>query len=135
MTTSDPIADMLTRIRNAQMVGHPGVRVPSSKIKVAIAKILKNEGFIEDYYVTNERPQSQLAIRFKYVGDRKDRRPVIAGLERVSKPGQRVYTRVSDIPWVRSGMGIAILSTPKGVLTGQQARRLGVGGEVLCYVW
>jgi small subunit ribosomal protein S8 len=135
MTTSDPISDMLTRIRNALMVGHPGVRVPSSKIKVAIAKILKEEGFIEDYYVTRERPQPQLVIKLKYVGDKKERHSVITGLKRVSKPGRRVYTRVSDIPWVRSGVGIAILTTPKGVLTGQQARRLGVGGEVLCYVW
>lgn len=135
MTTSDPIADMLTRIRNAQAVSQPGVRVPSSKIKVAIAKILKDEGFIEDYYVTNERPQPQLAVRLKYVGETKRRRSVITGLKRVSKPGCRVYTRAAEIPWVRSGMGIAILSTPKGVLTGQQARRLGVGGEVLCHVW
>jgi small subunit ribosomal protein S8 len=135
MTTSDPIADMLTRMRNALMVGHPGLRVPSSKIKVAIAKILKEEGFIEDYRVTHERPQPQLVIRLKFVGERKQRHPVITGLERVSKPGRRVYTRASEIPWVRSGVGIAILSTPKGVLTGQQARRLGVGGEVLCYVW
>jgi len=135
MTMSDPIADMLTRIRNAQMVRHTGIRVPSSKIKVSIVKILRDEGFIEDYRVTQERPQSQLAIRLKYVGERKERHPVITGLKRVSKPGRRIYTRVSEIPWVRSGMGIAILSTPKGVLTGQQARRLGVGGEVLCYVW
>jgi small subunit ribosomal protein S8 len=135
MTTSDPIADMLTRVRNALIVGHPGVRVPSSKIKVAIVKILKDEGFVEDYYVTNEGTRSQLVIRLKYVGERKRRHAVITGLERVSKPGRRVYTRTSEIPWVRSGMGIAILSTPKGVLTGQQARRLGVGGEVLCYVW
>jgi small subunit ribosomal protein S8 len=135
MTVADPIADMLTRIRNAQAVGHPGLRVPASKIKVAIARILKDEGFIEDYRLTNERPQPQLVIRLKYVGESKDRHPVITGLKRVSKPGRRVYTRVSEIPWVRSGMGIAILSTPKGVLTGQQARRLGVGGEVLCYVW
>ena len=135
MTMSDPIADMLTRIRNALMVGHPGVRVPSSKIKVAIAKILKDEGFIEDYRVTRDRPQPQLVIKLKYVGERKQRHAVISGLERVSKPGRRVYTRVSEIPWVRSGMGIAILTTPKGVLTGQQARRLGVGGEVMCYVW
>jgi small subunit ribosomal protein S8 len=116
-------------------VGHPGLRVPSSKIKVEIARILKDEGFIEDYRVTRERPQPQLVIRLKYVGERKQRRPVITGLRRVSKPGRRVYTRASEIPWVRSGMGIAILTTPKGVLTGQQARRLGVGGEVLCYVW
>jgi small subunit ribosomal protein S8 len=135
MTMSDPIADMLTRIRNALMVGHPGVRVPSSKIKVAIAKILKDEGFIEDYHVTHGRPQPQLVIKLKYVGERKHRRPVITGLKRVSKPGRRVYTRASEIPWVRSGMGVTVLTTPKGVLTGQQARRLGVGGEVLCYVW
>lgn len=135
MTMSDPIADMLTRVRNAVMVGHPGVRMPSSKIKVAIVKILKSEGFINDYYVTNERPQPQLVIRLKYVGERRNRRSVITGLKRVSKPGCRVYTRAPEIPWVRSGMGIAILSTPKGVLTGQQARRLGVGGEVLCHVW
>jgi small subunit ribosomal protein S8 len=109
--------------------------VPSSKIKVAIAKILKAEGFIVDYRVTHEHPQPQLVIKLKYVGERKERHPVITGLKRVSKPGRRVYTRASEIPWVRSGMGIAVLSTPKGVLTGQQARRLGVGGEVLCYVW
>jgi small subunit ribosomal protein S8 len=135
MTTTDPIADMLARIRNAQAVAHSDVRVPSSKIKVAIAKILKDEGFIESYRVTNDRPQPQLVIKLKYVGERKDRRPIIAGLKRVSKPGRRVYTRASEIPWVRSGMGVAILSTPKGVLTGQQARRLGVGGEILCYAW
>ena len=135
MTMSDPIADMLTRIRNALMVGHPGVRVPSSKIKVAIAKILKDEGCIEDYRVTRGRLQPQLVIKLKYVGERKHRRPVITGLKRVSKPGRRVYTRASEIPWVRSGIGVAVLTTPKGVLTGQQARRLGVGGEVLCYVW
>lgn len=135
MTTSDPIADMLTRIRNAQAVGQKTVSIPSSKIKVAIAKILKEEGYIEDYYVTKERPRPQLVVKLKYIGERKDHSPVIMGLQRVSKPGRRVYARASEIPWVRSGMGIAILSTPKGVLTGQQARRLGVGGEVLCYVW
>jgi len=135
MTTTDPIADMLARIRNAQMAGKTEVPLPSSKIKVAIAKILKDEGFIEDYRVTKERPQANLLLKLKYVGERRERRPVIAGLKRVSKPGCRVYTRASEIPWVRSGMGIAILSTPKGVLTGQQARRLGVGGEVLCYAW
>ncbi len=135
MTMSDPIADMLARIRNALMVGHTGVRIPSSKIKVAIAKILKEEGFIEDYRVTRDRPQPQLVIKLKYVGERKERHSVITGLERVSKPGRRVYTRAAKIPWVQSGVGITILTTPKGVLTGQQARRLGVGGEVLCYVW
>ena len=135
MTMSDPIADMLTRIRNALMVGHSSVRVPASKIKVAIAKILKDEGFIRDYYVAREHPQPQLVVKLKYVGERRERHPVITGLKRVSKPGRRIYTRASEIPWVRSGMGVAVLSTPKGVLTGQQARRLGVGGEVLCYVW
>jgi small subunit ribosomal protein S8 len=135
MTTSDPIADMLARIRNAQMVNLPSTSMPASKIKVAIAKILKDEGFIEGYEVTKDRPQPHLIIRIKYFGEWRDRHPVIAGLKRVSKPGRRVYTRAANIPWVRSGMGIAILSTPKGVLTGQQARRLGVGGEVLCHVW
>lgn len=135
MTMSDPIADMLTCMRNAMMVGHPGVRLPASKIKVAIAKILKDEGFIEDYHVTHEHPQPQLVVKLKYVGERKQRHPVITGLKRVSKPGRRFYARASEIPWVQSGMGVAVLSTPKGVLTGQQARRLGVGGEVLCYVW
>jgi small subunit ribosomal protein S8 len=135
MTTTDPIADMLARIRNALMVGHTAVRLPSSKIKVAIAKILMDEGFIEGYRVTKDPVRPELQIRLKYVGERKDRHSVITQLQRVSKPGRRVYTRVTDIPWVKSGMGIAIVSTPKGVLTGQQARRLGVGGEVLCYVW
>ncbi|RLD00493.1 MAG: 30S ribosomal protein S8, partial [Chloroflexi bacterium] len=122
-------------IRNAQAVKHASVRVPSSKIKIAIAKILRDEGFIQDYRVTRERPQAQLVIKLKYVGERKERHAVITGLKRVSKPGCRVYTRAAKIPWIRSGMGVAILSTPKGVLTGQQSRRLGVGGEVLCYIW
>ena len=135
MTTSDPIADMLARVRNAQMVQHADVRVPSSKIKMAIAKILRDEGFIQDFKVTKDHPQPQLVIKIKYAGEWGDRHPVITGLRRISKPGRRVYTRASDIPWVRSGMGVVILSTPKGVLTGQQARRLGVGGEVLCRVW
>jgi len=135
MTLSDPIADMLTRIRNSKSLGYPSVSMPSSRMKVAIAGILKNEGFIVDYYVTKDQPQSELVVKLKYVGERRDRRCVITGLKRVSKPGRRVYTRAAEIPWVRSGMGIAILSTPKGVLTGQQARRLNVGGEVLCYVW
>jgi small subunit ribosomal protein S8 len=135
MTVSDPIADMLTRIRNGLMVGHARVSMPSSKMKVAIAKILKDEGFIADYRVTDERPQPQLILKLKYAGKRKERKPVITELERISKPGCRVYTPVSEVPWVRSGMGIAILSTSKGVVTGQQARRLGVGGEMLCHVW
>ena len=135
MTVSDPIADMLTRIRNGLMVEHASVSMPSSKIKVSIAKILKDEGFVADYRVTDERPQPQLSIKLKYAGKRKERRPVITALKRVSTPGRRIYTPVSEIPWVRSGMGISILSTSKGVVTGQQARRLGVGGEMLCHVW
>ncbi len=137
MTVTDPIADMLARIRNATLVGHPTVDMPSSKLKVAIARILKDEGYIKNYRVVerSEQPRYRLVIYLKYVGERRGRRPVILGLKRVSKPGCRVYTRAAKIPWVRSGMGVAILSTPKGVLTGQQARRLGVGGEVLCYVW
>lgn len=135
MTTSDPIADMLARIRNALLVRQESLNVPASKLKVEIARILKDEGFIQDYHVTNDRPQPQLVIQLKYVGERRERRAVITGLKRVSRPGRRVYVRASEIPWVRSGAGVAILSTPKGVLTGQQARRLGVGGEVLCYVW
>lgn len=137
MTVTDPIADMLTRVRNAIAVEHATVEMPSSRMKVAIARILKEEGYIEDFQVTEhaQPPTRRLLVRLKYVGDRRDRRPVITGLERVSKPGRRVYTQAREIPWVRSGMGIAILTTPKGLLTGQQARRLGVGGEVICYVW
>jgi small subunit ribosomal protein S8 len=135
MTVTDPIADMLTRIRNALMAGHMMVAMPSSSIKVAIARILKDEGYIEDLVVTEDEPQAVLRLRLKYAGERRERRPVISGLQRVSKPGRRVYTGKKEIPWVLSGMGITILSTPKGVITGQQARRLGVGGEVLCYVW
>jgi len=134
MTTSDPIADMLTRIRNALAIRDLIVRIPTSKVKVAIAKVLKEEGYIDGYHLTNERPQ-QLVIKLKYVGERRERHAVITELKRVSKPGRRVYTRADEIPWVRSGIGVAVLSTPKGVLTGQQARRLGVGGEVLCHVW
>lgn len=135
MTVTDPIADMLTRVRNALMIGRAMATMPSSKIKVEIARILKEEGFIEDYYVTDDEPQPVLRLRLKYSGSRRNRKPLITGIKRVSKPGRRIYTQKTDIPWVLSGMGIAILSTPKGVLTGDQARRLGVGGEVLCYVW
>jgi small subunit ribosomal protein S8 len=137
MSVSDPIADMLTRIRNAVAVGHTVVAVPSSKLKIAIAKILKEEGYIASYEVADgENPQQKvLRIRLKYVGDRRERRPVITGLERISRPGKRVYTNKGEIPWVLSGIGIAIMSTPKGVMTGQRARQLGVGGEILCKVW
>ncbi|MGC9522387.1 MAG: 30S ribosomal protein S8 [Anaerolineae bacterium] len=136
MTTSDPIADMLARIRNALVARHATVSMPSSKMKVAIAKILKDEGYVSDYRVGNDdRGFPVLTLDLKYVGDLKHQRAVITDLKRVSKPGRRIYTSVREIPWVRSGMGIAVLSTPKGVLTGQQARRLNVGGEILCYVW
>jgi small subunit ribosomal protein S8 len=137
MSSVDPISDMLTRVRNAVMAGHNLVALPSSKIKVSIAKILKEEGFVSGYEVVDGKiiGQKILRIRLKYVGERRDRRPVITGLERISRPGRRVYTGKSEIPWVLSGMGVAILSTPKGVMTGQRARQLGVGGEVLCKVW
>jgi small subunit ribosomal protein S8 len=135
MTMTDPIADMLARIRNGLMAGYSRVTMPSSKLKAAIAGILKEEGFIEDYYVTDDYPQPNLVIDMKYVGERKERHPVIRELKRVSTPGRRIYRGASDIPWVRSGMGIAIVTTSKGVMTGRQARRLGIGGEVLCYVW
>ncbi len=135
MTMTDPIADMLTRIRNAVMAGHSYVVVPGSKIKLAIVKILKEEGFIENYDLTRDRPQPMIRIWLKYTGDRKNRRCAIMGLKRVSKPGRRVYTGKKEIPWVLSGMGIAILSTSRGIMTDKQARRLGVGGEVLCYIW
>jgi small subunit ribosomal protein S8 len=133
---SDPIADMLTRIRNGHMAGHTAVSMPSSKLKLAIAQILKQEGYIEDFTTDSSAgPQPALRIGLKYVGTRRDRKPVISGIERVSTPGRRVYARKDDIPWVLSGMGVAILSTPKGVMTGSRARQLGVGGEVLCKVW
>ncbi|GAB4417684.1 MAG: 30S ribosomal protein S8 [Anaerolineae bacterium] len=132
---SDPIADMLTRIRNAIMAGHPTVAIPHSKMKMAIAQILKEEGYIEDVTLEEGKPAPVIVIKLKYWGQRRERRPVITNLKRVSKPGRRVYVGKDEIPWVLSGMGIAILTTPKGVMTGQQAHRLGVGGEVLCYVW
>ena len=137
MAVNDPISDMLTRIRNALIAGHAMVAMPSSKIKESIARILKEEGFITGYEVADgARPGLKvLRMRLKYVGERRHRRPVITGLERVSRPGRRIYTGKSDIPWVLSGMGVAILTTPKGVMTGTQARQMGVGGEVICKVW
>jgi small subunit ribosomal protein S8 len=137
MSVTDPIGDMLTQVRNAVMAGHGVVVLPSSKIKVNIAKILKEEGYIGGYEVVDGKVVGSklLRIRLKYVGERRERRSVITGLERVSRPGRRVYTNKQEIPWVLSGIGVAILSTPKGVMTGQRARQLGVGGEVLCKVW
>jgi small subunit ribosomal protein S8 len=137
MTIIDPIADMLTRIRNGVMAGHSLVAMPSSKLKVEIAKIMKDEGYLEGFEVVESEELSQkvLRLKIKYVGERRERRPVISGIERVSKPGRRVYTKKQEIPWVLSGIGVAILSTPKGVMTGARARQLGVGGEILCKVW
>ncbi|MCK4692542.1 MAG: 30S ribosomal protein S8 [Anaerolineales bacterium] len=137
MTVSDPIADMLTRIRNALMVGHQTVSVPSSKIKVAVAHILEQEGFIEGFGESQVegKPHRTLRIQLKYVGERRERRPVMSSVRRISRPGRRVYVGKREIPWVQSGIGVAILSTPKGVMSGVRARQLGVGGEVLCEVW
>lgn len=132
---TDPIADMLTRIRNALMVQKTNVQVPWSKMKEEIARILQEEGYIESYIVGEEKPARMIDITLKYYGPRRTRRPVITNLTRVSKPGRRVYRGRTELPRVLSGMGIAILTTPKGVMTAQQARRERVGGEVLCYVW
>jgi small subunit ribosomal protein S8 len=137
MSMTDPIADMLTRIRNSMMSGQVLTAMPFSKVKVEIAKILKEEGYLENYEVADGESPSQkvLRLKIKYFGERRERKPVITGIERVSRPGRRVYTRKQDIPWVLSGIGVAILSTPKGIMTGQRARQLGVGGEILCKVW
>ena len=137
MAINDPIADMLTRIRNAVMSGQALVAMPSSKIKVEIAKIMKDEGYLEGFEMVEGENQTQkvLRLKIKYVGERRTRRPVISGIQRVSKPGRRIYTKKQNIPWVLSGIGVAILSTPKGVMTGARARQLGVGGEIICKVW
>jgi small subunit ribosomal protein S8 len=132
MAINDPIADMLTRIRNAIMMKHQYVLVPASKIKKAIAQILVDEGYAERVEEIEDGPRTQLRIWLKYDQARK---PVITNLRRVSKPGRRVYKGKDEIPWVLSGVGVAILSTSRGVLTDRQARRQGVGGEVLCYIW
>ena len=136
MSTSDPIADMLTRIRNGLLAGHPLVAMPTSKMKAAVAAILKDEGYIEKYeVVTEDSPQGVLRVYLKYMGARRERRPVITGLERVSRPGRRIYAGKREIPRVLSGLGVTIVSTPKGIMTGARARKLGVGGEVICKVW
>lgn len=132
MSISDPIADMLTRIRNAIMARHDSVLVPSSRMKLYIAKILKQEGFIADYEVPGSKLHRQIKIVLRYDAENQ---PLILGLKRVSKPGLRVYVSRHEIPRVYGGMGITILSTVKGVVTGQKAWRQGVGGELLCYVW
>jgi small subunit ribosomal protein S8 len=132
MQITDPIADMLTRLRNATMARHTSAVMPSSKIKEAIAAILKSEGFIQDFEVMTEGVKKTLRVQFKYTTERQS---VLTGLKRISRPGRRVYSSRDEIPLVLSGMGIAIVSTPKGVMTGKDARRQGVGGEVLAYVW
>jgi small subunit ribosomal protein S8 len=137
MSFNDPIADMLTRIRNAVRAEHPQVSMPSSKMKVAIAKILTEEGFISGYEVVDDKNSvhKTLTLGLKYVGVRRTKRSVITNLERVSLPGQRIYAGKDEIPFVLSGMGISIITTSKGVMTGRQAKKLGVGGEVVCKVW
>jgi small subunit ribosomal protein S8 len=135
MSMSDPIADMLTRIRNALSREHATVSMPHSNLKEEVARVLAEEGFIESYQVLPEAPRPALLLKLKYVGDRRHRQSVITDLERVSKPGRRIYVGRDDIPWVLNGMGIAVLTTSHGVMTGQRARRLGIGGEVLCKVW
>ena len=137
MNMTDPIADMLTRIRNAALAGHTQVAMPSSKIKAEIAKILREEGFLDGFELADGEKAGRkvLRLKLKYVGERREKKPVIAGLERISRPGRRIYTHKENIPWVLSGLGVAILSTPKGVMTGMRARQLGVGGEILCKVW
>ncbi|NOQ43882.1 MAG: 30S ribosomal protein S8 [Dehalococcoidia bacterium] len=128
---TDPIADMLTRIRNAVLARHEFTLVPSSRMKLSIAKILREEGFIRDYEVLKGQQQRVIKIYLKYT----EKEPVISGLKRVSKPGLRIYVQRKEIPRVYGGTGIAIISTPKGVMIGQQAWRQGLGGEMLCYVW
>ncbi|MBI2836352.1 MAG: 30S ribosomal protein S8 [Chloroflexi bacterium] len=132
MTVSDPIADMLTRIRNGVMARHDSVLVPASKQKVAIAKVLKEDGFIGDFDIVKDKTQRMIKIQLKYSGRNQ---PILSGVKRVSKPGMRVYVGRGEIPRVAGGLGTAIISTPKGVMTGQQAWRQGTGGELLCFVW
>ena len=129
---NDPIADMLARLRNAAEIKHPQVLMPASKLRVAVAKILKDEGYIEKLEITKDKPQAQLRMCLRYDHQKK---PLLSGVRRVSKPGRRVYAGKTDIPWVRHGLGVAIVSTTRGVMTGTRAKRMGLGGEILCYVW
>ena len=132
MTMTDPIADMLTRIRNANTVGHETVEVPASKMKISIAQILKDEGYIKNFEVIEDNKQGMINIALKY-GANKER--VISGLKKISKPGLKVYAKKDEVPKVLGGLGIAIISTSKGVISDKAAREQGVGGEVICYVW
>ena len=131
MNMTDPIADMLTRIRNAVTAKHTRVLIPASKMKLSIARVLKEEGYVKDIEILRDNPQGTLRLTLRYV----DKKPVLTQLKRVSKPGLRVYTKKLAIPRVRGGLGIAILSTPKGLMTGSNAYKQGLGGEVICYVW
>ena len=132
MTMTDPIADMLTRIRNANTVGHETVEIPASKMKKAIAEILKEEGYITDFDVIEDDKQGMIKVTMKY-GANKER--VISGIKKISKPGLKVYAKADEVPKVLGGLGIAIISTSKGIVSDKEARKLGVGGEVICYVW
>jgi small subunit ribosomal protein S8 len=131
MNMTDPVADMLTRIRNAVTARHTRVQIPASKLKLAIARVLKEEGYIKDIEILKDNPQGTIRLTLRYV----DKKPVLTQLQRISKPGLRVYTKQPDIPRVRGGIGISILSTPKGLMTGSSAYHQGLGGEVICYVW
>ena len=133
MTTSDPIADMLTRIRNANTAKHDTVDIPASKIKVAIAGILVDEGFIEKYDIIEDGNFKTIRVTLKYGADKNEK--VITGIKRISKPGLRVYASSENVPKVFGGLGTAIISTNQGVITDKAARKLGIGGEVLCYIW
>lgn len=132
MPVTDPISDMLTRIRNANVAYHEQVDIPASKIKLEVAKLLKKEGFVKDYQVINTGIQGVIRIAMKY-GNHREK--IITGLKRISKPGLKVYVKKEDIPRLFGGLGVVIMSTPKGVMTGKQAKKLGLGGEVMCYVW
>jgi small subunit ribosomal protein S8 len=131
MNMTDPIADMLTRIRNAATARHTRVLVPASKMKLSLARVLKEEGYIKDIEILKDNPQGTLRLTLRYV----DKKPVLTQLKRVSKPGLRVYTKKAEIPRVRGGLGIAVLSTPRGLMTGSSAYKQGLGGEVICYIW
>ena len=134
MSMSDPIADMLTRVRNAVMVGHKQVSVPTSKIKENVARILKKEGFIKDFRIFEEEGATQKTLKINLLY-RDDKESAITGLKRVSKPGLRIYVGRYEVPRFYYGLGISIISTPKGLMTGQDSWRAGIGGEVICYVW
>jgi small subunit ribosomal protein S8 len=129
---TDPIADMLTRIRNSILIKAEKVDIPASRLKVEIAKIMKEEGFIKSYKIIKDKKQGVLRVTLKYT---QDNRPIVEGLKRISKPGRRVYVGKEEVPSVVGGMGIAVVTTPKGILTDKACRREGVGGEVLCYIW